>query len=276
MRYWILIAILAALALQPASVAGAELAPDTVKGWERFITTVRENIATSSDLFWMDQSPARMQRVRSGDVAVELKPRITVPEGLIHICIGAVFIRGATIEDVLSVMRDYDRYREIYTPTVIESRSVAKNGDVDRYAMLWLNKAFFLSSAIYGEYETYYVRGDEKRWYSVGRATRLQQIDRYGQADERKLPPGEGNGFLWRLCSVSKYQERDGGVYLELEAITLSRDIPNAVRWVVQPTASHIACKSMATTLRQTRDAVLVKMRNLITERQRRDTTGGN
>ncbi len=132
-----------------------------------------------------------------------------------------------------------------------------------------------LSAAIYGEYETHFVKVDDKRWYSIARATRLQQIDRYGQTNERKLPPGEGDGFLWRLCSISKYEERDGGVYLELEAITLSRDIPQAARWVVQPIASHIASKSMVTTLRQTREAVLLKLRSTTAARQRRNAAGG-
>ncbi len=116
---------------------------------------------------------------------------------------------------------------------------------------------------------------DYKRWYSIARATRLQQIDRYGQTNQRKRPPGEGDGFLCAWCSISKYEERDGGVYLELEAITLSRDIPQAARWVVQPIASDIASKSMVTTLRQTREAVLLRLRSTTAARQRRNAAGG-
>jgi len=33
-----------------------------------------------------------------------------------------------------------------------------------------------------------------------------------------KLPTDEGHGYIWRLYSLTKFEERDGGVYIEVES----------------------------------------------------------
>src|SRR5262249_24972418 len=100
------------------------------------------------------------------------------------------------------------------------------------------------------------VRLDARRGYNIANATQMQEIENYGRAGERLLPPGTGNGFIWRLHSIARYEERDGGVYLELEAIALTRDIPAGFRWLVNPVVNHLSINSLTTSLRQTRDAV--------------------
>jgi hypothetical protein len=96
------------------------------------------------------------------------------------------------------------------------------------------------------EYEARRVRLDARRWYSVTHGTRL---------GERQDEEG-GSQYLWRLYSVSKYEERDGGVYVEQRNIALSRDIPNSLRWLVMPVIHQLSKDLTATSLRQTRDAV--------------------
>jgi hypothetical protein len=79
------------------------------------------------------------------------------------------------------------------------------------------------------------------------------------------LPPGTGNGFIWRIRSVARYEERDGGVYLELEAMALTRDIPASLAWMANPIVNHLSINSLTTTLRQTRDAVISSRGNFET-----------
>jgi hypothetical protein len=85
----------------------------------------------------------------------------------------------------------------------------------------------------------------------------VREIQRYGRTGERLLPPGAGNGFIWRIRGVARYEERDGGAYLELEATALTRDIPASLAWMVNPVVSHLSIYSLTTTLLQTRDAVI-------------------
>ncbi|MBV9504171.1 MAG: hypothetical protein JO323_04110, partial [Acidobacteriia bacterium] len=85
----------------------------------------------------------------------------------------------------------------------------------------------------------------------------IREIQGYGHPDERLLPPNTGSGFIWRIRSITRYEERDGGVYLELEAMALTRDIPASVAWMVKPVVNHLSTNSLMATLRQTHDAVV-------------------
>jgi hypothetical protein len=68
-----------------------------------------------------------------------------------------------------------------------------------------------------------------------------RQIEHYSQKDERKLQPDEGSGYLWRVASFARYEERDGGLYLELEVFGLSRDLPASLHWLLRPIIDHVA-----------------------------------
>jgi hypothetical protein len=91
---------------------------------------------------------------------------------------------------------------------------------------------------------------------SITTAVRVQEVEEYGQAGERKLPLDEGSGYIWRLHTITRFDEADGGAYVEVEAMALSRDIPSAVRWVVDPIVRRISKGAMVTSLRQTQGAV--------------------
>ncbi|MFL6449966.1 MAG: hypothetical protein ACJ746_20130 [Bryobacteraceae bacterium] len=97
---------------------------------------------------------------------------------------------------------------------------------------------------------------DRHRSYSIIDATSMREIEHYGHSGQRFLPPDKGSGFLWRMHTISRYEERDGGVYLEVEAIALTRDVPKSIRWMVNPVVHLLSINSLTTTLRQTRQAV--------------------
>ena len=96
--------------------------------------------------------------------------------GLIHDWIGAAFIRNTKISDVLSVVREYDRYPQFYKPTVVESRNLGSDGACDKYSMLLANKEVVSSTALDTECQACYHQVSDTRWYSVTATTRLQEI----------------------------------------------------------------------------------------------------
>ena len=207
---------------------------------------------------WVDESADRIQRVREGEILVasvgERNPK-PVPSGLIHDWIGAAFIPHARLEDVLSAARDYDHYKDFYQPTVVDSKALGSAETCDKYSMRVMNKEA-VETVFDGQYHACYLQLDAKRWYSIAYTTTLQEVRGYGRADERDLPPGEGNGYLWRLYTITKFEERDDGVYVELEAMALSRDMPVAVRWMVAPIVRKISKNSLQTSLRQMKESV--------------------
>lgn len=251
------------ISLSAPNAGAATLKPETVEAWEDYLRTadarIRGRISPGAPFLWVDEIPSRASRVRNGRIVVSpAGPHIPmkISSGLIHDWIGAAFIPNATIRDVLPVLRDYGRYKEFYRPNVVDSRSVAKGESEDRFSMVLMNKVLFSRTALDSDYHASYSRLDDKRMYSVSQTTRIQEIAGYGTAARRTLPENEGTGLIWRLYSVIRFEERDGGLYVEVEAIALSRDIPAAVRFVAEPIVRRVSRDSLTTALRQTEDAV--------------------
>jgi hypothetical protein len=240
-----------------------QLQPETVNAWEEYIRNVDSRVQARSvgvvPFLWIDESAQRGRRIGEGEIFVApVLPHGTqsVPNGLIHHWIGGVFIPGATIAGLSAVVGDYSKYKDMYKPVVVDSKVLGCTGDEQRFSMLWLRKVLFITAALQSEYVARVVTVDRRRGYYVAETVRVQEIEHYGRPEERLLAPGTGNGYIWRLHSIARYEERDGGVYLEVEAIALTRDIPASVRWFVNPVINHLSINSLITTLQQTRAAV--------------------
>lgn len=249
--------------LGPVAVYGASLEPTTLKAWEEYVdsanTRMEQRLSTGKSFLWVDEETDRLRRVRTGEIVVSpvgLQNPKRVPSGLIHDWVGAAFIAGATLPDVLQVVRNYDQYKDLYQPTVIESRVIDTSETKDRFSMVLIHKSTFLKTALDADYETRYVHVDDRRVYSISRATRIQEVDEYGTPAQRTLQQDEGRGIIWRLFSITRFAERDGGVYLELEAIGLSRTIPASVRFLAEPIVRRVSRSSLSTSLQQTGNAV--------------------
>ncbi len=257
------------LLLAPVISNAAELKQETLTAWDEYIRganlRVEERLNKNSQFLWIDEAPDRSRRVHQGGVLISPMGKTNpenVPNGLIHDWIGAMFIANVTIGDVLSVVYDYERYKEFYGPTVINSKLIARSGEEYRFSMLGLKKVLFETIVLQGEFESRCFQLDGRRGYCISHSTRIQEIQQYAQPDERKLPPDEGHGYVWRLYSVSRFEERDGGVYAELEAIALSRD--SSVRWLAKPVIERVSRNSISTVLQRTREAVDARHRQRI------------
>jgi hypothetical protein len=257
---------LSALFSVPAQSSANELREQTLAEWNDYVHSAclrTEERGVDSPFLRVSELPERRERARAGEIIVWREGdghRTKVPHGLIHDWTGVVFIPKATIADVFAVARDYDHYSEIYKPAVMEARGRGSQGDDDNYSMLLVQKVLFVTAAVQGEYETQYTRIDAKHWYSISQSTRLQAVEGFGEADVRVLPPDRGPGYVWRLFSFTRFEESDGGVYVEVEAMALSRDVPAMLRWLADPVVDHMPRDSVRETLEKTRGAVLERM----------------
>ena len=246
------------------SVAHAiELDASTVDAWRDYLRVtdarMQERANADQPFLWIDEAPDRAARVRRGEVVVAPLVGLgteDVPQGLIHDWIGAAFIPNVTIETLQSVVHDYDHYKQIYKPVVTDSKELACNPASQEFSMIWQRRVLFVNFAVQSRYEAHDFSVGPHRGYSIVDATRVQQIEDYRHSSEHLLPPDTGSGFIWRLHSIVRYEERDGGVYLEIRAIALTRNIPPSLRWLVTPVVNHLSVNSLTTTLRQTRQAV--------------------
>ena len=75
-------------------------------------------------------------------------------------------------------------------------------------------------------------------------------------AKERVLGPDEEHGFLWRMNTYWTFEERDGGLWMQVESVSLSRGIPVGLGWAVRPFVESVPRDSLEFTLRATCAAV--------------------
>ncbi len=247
---------LAALLALP--VCAAELKPKTVEAFDRYIRETEQRLADSRDFLWADESADRARRAKAGEVVVEpfhQKAVTPVPGGLVHDWVGSVFIPGATLERTLAMVQDYDHHKDVYKPEVLASRVISHTGN-DFCIYLRLRKSKVITVVLNTEHEVKYTPLDKTRWRSVSRTTKIAEVNNAAKPNEREMPPGTGEGFLWKLNSYWRFQERDGGTWLECEAISLTRDIPTGLGWLIEPIIRDLPKESLANTLRSTRTAL--------------------
>jgi hypothetical protein len=269
-----LIAIAILLRFAPYSSA-ATLKPETIAAWDAYLQAANDKMQArlqpGAHFLWLDEEPDRAEKIRTKGpyIAPMVKdiPR-KVPSGLIHDWLGVGFVPNAKIEDILRIVRDYDRYKDIYRPGVIDSAFRRTDGMQDFFFMRLANRSVVAKTALDTEGVSSYTRVDDTRWYGVSNTIEIREIDKFGTEEQRTLPPDEGTGLIWRLSSITRLEERDGGVYAELEAIALSRDIPAAFRFFVTPIVRRVSRDSLATSLHQTKVAIDDRMLHHVQEAQ--------
>jgi hypothetical protein len=248
-------------------VSAGELKPETVSAWDTYLKTAEaralKRASGAAPFLWAEEDAARMSRVRAGEILVApVSPDVplNVPHGLIHDWIGSAFIPNATLSDLFAVIRDYNRYKEFYRPTAVDSKETNHEGDRYSFSMTLVNTSVLLHTGLITEDEAIYTRVDDKRWACTVRTRNVQEIVNMGQSDEEKLPPGTGSGFIWKMADLSRFEERDGGVYVDLEVLALTRDIPFGLRWMVAPMVRNLSRRSLLVSLRQSSEAVRAEM----------------
>jgi len=70
-----------------------------------------------------------------------------------------------------------------------------------------------------------------------------------------QLRRGEA-AILWRLNSYWRFQQAAEGVYVQCEAVSLTRNIPTGLGWLVGPFVESVPRESLEFTLRSTQAAI--------------------
>jgi putative flippase GtrA len=252
----------------PADPAAAELRPETVKAWNAYQQRVDARYNTGSaavspffslDAFriggWREAARAGQIVMHKIDRADPSGGEINVPAGKIHHWSGAVFVPGTTVQQVVDqLLRDAGRESAGYED-VVDSRLLARNGETVRVHMK-LRRTKIITATYNTEHTVEYKRFGSARASARSVATRIAELADAGTANEREKPPGSDRGFLWRLNAYWRYENVPGGVLIECESVSLSRDVPMLVRPFVTGTVEGVARDSLERTLTGLRAAL--------------------
>jgi len=244
-----------------------QLKSETVQAFSTYISdaeTAAEQILHAGGPFlWSDTDSERARHVREGQVVAQFwsgRGPVKIPNGLVHDWVGAVLIPGSTIEETLALIQDYDNHKNIYKPEVIASRLLSHQGD-DFQIYLRLLKKKVITVVLDTDHQVHYRSLERSRCLCRSYTTRIAEVEDAGGATERVLPPDTGHGFLWRLYSYWRFEERDGGVYVECRAISLTRDVPFGLGWAIDPIIQKLPQESLSNTLAATRTSLQSGMR---------------
>ncbi len=181
-----------------------------------------------------------------------------IPGGMIHDWEGMIFIPGATLDQVLGVLQDYNQHAVYYAPDVERSKIEERDGDHFRVYMRFRRQKI-VTVVLNTEQDITYFRDSPTRAHSRSSAVRIREVSNPGTKEEKEKLPGEENGFLWRMETWWRMEERDGGVYVQNEAVTLTRDIPAGLGWLIEPFVTSIPKETLEMSMGATRKAVLAQ-----------------
>ena len=269
-----LASLLAGILLLSVPAEAAELKPRAVEAFNRYVQLTEAQIdsqaARQEPFLWVDSLPdkrrtAAYEQLHEGKVVIERLEtldggkKIAVPGGLIHHWTGTVFIPGAKLAQTLALEQDYDHHQDYFRPDVVRSKVLRHEGS-DYLVQLRFYKKKIITSVLDTEHHVHYGAVDSAKAWSRSYTTRVQEVANAGESGERLEPEGHDRGFLWRMNTYWRFEEKDGGTYVESQSISLTRDIPTGVGWLVGPMVNSIPRESLTFTLATTRAAVLKRM----------------
>jgi len=255
-------AALVLMAFCADSVGAVTLRLETLHSFEEYVRRAEARIEDESrhgrflsiDALVGDQRARVVGTLRRGEVVVnrlDVSDRgsyLDIPSGMVHHWLGIVFIGGARLADVVALAEDYDRHAEVFQPAVARSKLRRREGDMFDVYFRFVQKRIItvvLDVDSDARFRTVDASRVEGRVYSK----RIAEVENAGEPDERVGTPDDGHGYLWRLYTYCRFQQVDDGVYVEFETISLTRDVPFGLGWVIRPFITSVPRESLVFTL---------------------------
>ena len=253
------------LSLLAIEIFIVELEKKSIPAFDRYVLETERGMDDRAKPFlWVDRiadakkKTKALESLRKGELIIEsLETKangkgIDIPDALVHHWIGVVFVPGKTVTQAVALLQDYDRHQDIYKPNVARSRTVSRDGERFKvFLRFFMDKG--LTVVVNSDHEAVFSHEAADRASSRIRSTRIAEVEDPDTPSQRERPVGHDHGFLWRLNSYWRFLERDGGVYVQCESITLTRDIPFGFGLVVGSYTDRIPKETLTFTLEATR-----------------------
>lgn len=266
-------ALVASMSIGTRPTPAEQLRTETAAAFDQYIrlkeTRDEQQISARQSFLWIDTLPEPMAKeayakLKRGEVLTRHNQDCgapdcsAIPAGLVHDWTGVVFIAGVSLVQAMSALQDYDRDADYYRPQVLKSRLLDHSGDVF-HVFLRLKQVHVITVVLDTEYEVHYQYLDEDHAVSRSYSTRIAEVENVGEANEHDRAPGDDRGLLWRLYSYWRFHQADGGIYIQCNAVSLTRNVPTGLGWLVRPFIQSIPGESLRFTLGSTRTALARK-----------------
>lgn len=240
----------------PGRLHGAELKSETARAFDQYVQKrelrINESLKPGGSFLWIDtlvgaERAATYARLRNGGILVHpFAAGMDIPGGMIHDWVGVAFIPNTTIDETLAQMQNYNDYARIYSPEVARAKTLEHDGN-DFKISLWLQDKSIVTVVLGVEENVQYFRQDPSHAYSCARSIRI--VDNPGTSLEREGTAAAGHGYVWKMDGYGWFLQTPEGVYVQFEAIALSRKIPWGLEWLIKPFVTKVPRDSLSFTL---------------------------
>ncbi|HUV12032.1 MAG TPA: hypothetical protein VMY18_00245, partial [Acidobacteriota bacterium] len=227
----------------------------TIKAFDGYVGPLEREFLLSIDKgtpgLWMASQQERAS-ARSGRILVRKVESVPdIPGGILHFWEGLVFIPDIKAEAVVDLLTDYDRQKDVY-PEIVDSRLISRQDEKIR-GYLRLKKEKVLTVVLNTEHEAKVLKGSDGRTYILSHSTRIAEVRNPGEPSEKELPVGKDSGFLWRMNAYWAIEQVEDGVLLECASVSLSREIPWGLGWMIRPFVESTPREALEEMLQATR-----------------------
>ena len=249
---------------------GSELKAATLAAFDRYIRATEarmEDDLREGHFFFVDRLPDNRRhsidaQLLQGMVDIqrlhtlEEGRTILIPNGMIHHWVGVIFIPNAKLPQVRAILEDYDEHEKFYKPDIRRSKLLDRNGNESK-TYLQLYKKSLVTVVLNANFDITDTQVTSTRAQTKSYSTRIAEVVNQGKPDEHELPVGMDHGYMWRLYTYWRIEEKNGGVYLQVEVVALTRKFPPILGWLINPLVENIPKSTISALLIDTRKAVI-------------------
>ena len=257
---------ISSLCLCATAAYAVDLLPHTSAYFDNHIAAIESRIEQSyrhPQFLSIPASSSKLQKIRQGEIVIEPATgsgNVEIQGGMIQDWRGVMFIPTATLTDVLIVAKDFPSQAETLKPDVAGVKVKSQQGDRYQVYMRLVKSKFVLTDVLNTDFDIRFVQTVPGRAYSLGRTTRVAEVVDPGKPGEHELPVGKDRGFLWRTAGYWLFEEKDGGVYVEWQSVSLTRDIPLGMGKLFGSILRSLPADSVRHSMSATRKAVEARL----------------
>ena len=254
-----------------AALRASGLRPAAAEAFDKYVKLTEQRLDRELEegnrFLWIDTlSDSRRAEMRqglqAGGLIIErMETRdagksIDAPGAMIHHWLAIVFVPGVGVNSAVSLMEDYDRHTKVFAHNITMSKVLERKDEHFRVALRFHVKKV-IGVTLDTENDADFFRPAADRAYRRIRSTKVTEIANAGTPQQSEKASGEENGFMYRLNTYWRFLERDGGTYIQCESLTLSRDVPFALSWIIRPFVSQVPKESLTFTLERAKAELL-------------------
>ena len=235
----------------------AALKPETVREFDSYQATVdqeiQQRVRGQRSFLWIDEHPDLKRQAENGEVvtyALTGPDGRGVTSGIVHDWVGDIYLRGVKMDTIRSFLLDTPRHPAVYHD-VTQAKILSHNGNHSVTLLRFLKKKY-LTVVLDVQFSNTWQDAGTDRWFMDARSEKVTEVRDAGTPQEAALPPGTGHGFMWRMNSEWLLRQDAGGTWVELRSVTLSRDTPRGLGWIIRPLIRNFPGDTIHATLEAT------------------------